>query len=58
MKYIEKCNIKDFNKDVIVFIRIMPSYCLDGVLFGRNYMVEKYGLVKNKDNVDFYKDKK
>jgi hypothetical protein len=57
-KYVEKCNIKDFNKDVIVFIRIMPSYCLDGVLFGRNYMVEKYGLVKNKDNVDFYKDKK
>ena len=50
--------MKNFNKDTIVFIRIMPSYCLDGVLFGRNYMVEKYGLVKNKDNVDFYKDKK
>lgn len=56
--YIEKSNVKDFNNDIIVFIRLMPSYCKDGVLYGRNFMVGKFGLVKNKDSVDFYKDKK
>lgn len=53
-KYIEKSNVKDFNNDTIVFLRIIPFYCKDG---GREYMQEKFGLVKNKNNVNFYKEK-
>lgn len=53
-KFVAKNDVISFNKDVITFVRILPSYCID---YGRKFMV-KHGLVKTKNNVDFYKDKK
>jgi hypothetical protein len=57
-KYVAKNEVISFNKDVITFVRILPSYCIDGCQYGRKFMETKFDLIKNKNNVDFYKEKK
>lgn len=56
-KHIDKSQIPDFYKDTITFLRITPSFCKDGVNYGRNFM-EKYNLkktgVQNEGHKEFY----
>lgn len=56
-KYIKKEEVKDFCKDIITFIRIKPSFCIDGVNYGRNFMKD-YDIIKkriqNENQIDFY----
>jgi hypothetical protein len=56
-KQIYKSNIPEFCKDTITFLRITPSFCQDGVNYGRNFM-EKYNIkktgVQNNNHKDFY----
>ena len=55
--YIEKNDIIGFFKDKITFIRIKNSFCIDGGLYGKNFML-KYDLIKkkiqNEKNIDMY----
>ena len=56
-KYIEKPQIlKKFEKEII-FLRITPSFCEDGVNYGRNFM-EKYNIkktgIQNDNHKEFY----
>jgi hypothetical protein len=56
-KYITKDKIKDFCANTITFIRISPSFCIDGVNYGRMFM-EKNNLkkigVQNDSQIEFY----
>lgn len=56
-KYIEKDKIKDLCKENITFIRISPSFCIDGVNYGRKFM-ENYNLkkigIQNDSQIEFY----
>ena len=61
-EYMENNNVKinDIIKkfeNTYVFIRIKPSFVIDGVLYGRKYM-ENYNIIKKKimdaNNTDFY----
>jgi len=56
-KNIEKSQIPDFCKDTITFLRITPSFCQDGVNYGRNFM-EKYNIkktgIQNDSHTNFY----
>jgi hypothetical protein len=56
-KYIKYSDVKGVFKDIILFARITPNFCIDGCNYGRIFM-EKYGLKKigqEKNNTDFYK---
>lgn len=56
-KYIKYTDVKTFFDDKMLFVRITPNFCIDGVNYGRNFM-EKYDLKKagqDKNNTDFYK---
>jgi hypothetical protein len=56
-KYLDKDTIKEFCKNIITFIRISPSFCVDGVNYGRNFMkknnLKKIG-VQNDEQIEFY----
>ena len=56
-KHINKSEISNFCKDAITFLRITPSFCQDGVNYGRNFM-EKYNIkkkgVQDNNNINFY----
>jgi hypothetical protein len=56
-KHIDKSQIPEFCKDTITFLRITPSFCQDGVNYGRNFM-ERYNIkktgVQNNNHVEFY----
>jgi len=56
-KNIEKSQIPDFCKNTITFLRIAPSFCQDGVNYGRNFM-EKYNIkksgIQNDGHLEFY----
>lgn len=56
-RYIEKKDIKAFCKDKITFMRITPSFCIDGCNYGRKFM-DKLNITKKKkqdnDDIDFY----
>lgn len=56
-KHIDKTQVREFCKDTITFLRIAPSFCQDGVNYGRNFM-EKYNIkktgVQNNNHVEFY----
>lgn len=56
-KYVKKQDIKTKFNDVITFIRISPTICIDGCDYGRKFM-EKYELEKNKGKYceNFYND--
>jgi len=45
-KYIYKNDIIEFSENTITFVRISPSFCLDGGNYGRSFM-EKYNIKKN-----------
>lgn len=56
-KYIEKTQILKIFEKEITFLRITPSFCQDGVNYGRNFM-EKYKIkktgIQNDNHKDFY----
>jgi len=56
-KNIDKSHIPEFCNDTITFLRITPSFCQDGVNYGRNFM-EKYNIkktgVQNNNHKEFY----
>jgi hypothetical protein len=56
-KYIEKSQILKICEEEITFIRITPSFCQDGVNYGRNFM-EKYNIkktgIQNDSHINFY----
>ena len=56
-KYIEKPQILKIYEKEITFLRITPSFCQDGVNYGRNFM-EKYKMkktgIQNDNHKDFY----
>jgi hypothetical protein len=56
-KYLDKDKIKEFCENIITFIRISPSFCIDGVNYGRNFM-EKNNLkkigIQNNQQIEFY----
>lgn len=56
-KYIEKPQILEICEKEITFLRISPSFCQDGVNYGRNFM-EKYKIkktgIQNDNHTDFY----
>ena len=56
-KNIEKSQIAEFCENTITFLRITPSFCADGVNYGRNFM-EKYNIkktgVQNNGQIHFY----
>jgi hypothetical protein len=54
-KHIDKSQISKFCKDTITFLRVTPSFCQDGVNYGRNFM-EKYNIKKTRVQNDSHKD--
>jgi len=54
-KHIDKLQIPYFCKNTITFLRITPSFCQDGVNYGRNFM-EKFNVKKTGIQNDNYKD--
>lgn len=54
-KYVGKNELVDSLKENMVFIRITPSFCIDGCNYGRNFL-EKYNLAKShsEDVTKFY----
>jgi hypothetical protein len=56
-KYLDKNKIKEFCENTITFIRISPSFCIDGVNYGRIFM-EKNNLkkigIQNNEQIEFY----
>jgi hypothetical protein len=56
-KYIEKPQILQICEKEITFLRITPSFCQDGVNYGRNFM-EKYNIkktgIQNNNHKNFY----
>jgi len=56
-KHLDKTQIQKFSEKEITFLRITPSFCQDGVNYGRNFM-EKYNIkktgVQNNNYKDFY----
>jgi hypothetical protein len=54
-KNIDKSHIPEFCKNTITFLRITPSFCQDGVNYGRNFM-EKFNVKKTGIQNDSYKD--
>ena len=56
-KNIDKSQIHEFCENTITFLRIAPSFCQDGVNYGRNFM-EKYNIkktgVQNNNHKEFY----
>jgi hypothetical protein len=56
-KHLDKTQISEFCKDKLTFLRITPSFCQDGVNYGRNFM-EKYNIkktgVQNNGHLEFY----
>ena len=54
-KHIDKSQISKFCKDTITFLRITPSFCQDGVNYGRNF-IEKYNIKKTRVQNDSHKD--
>lgn len=55
-KLILKTDVIEFNKDKLAFVRIVPSHCVDGCNYGREFMLHNYQLTKQKNNIVFYKD--
>jgi hypothetical protein len=56
-KNIDKTQVRQFCENTITFLRISPSFCQDGVNYGRNFM-EKYNIkktgVQNNNHLEFY----
>lgn len=56
-KYLDKNKVIEFCENIITFIRISPSFCLDGVNYGRKFM-EKRNLkkigIQNDEQIEFY----
>jgi len=56
-KNIDKTQVREFCENSITFLRISPSFCQDGVNYGRNFM-EKYNIkktgVQNDRHKEFY----
>ena len=56
-KYIDKIQVRKFCENTITFLRITPSFCQDGVNYGRNFM-EKYNIkktkIQNSNHKEFY----
>lgn len=56
-KNIDKTQVHQFCEKEITFLRITPSFCQDGVNYGRNFM-EKYNIkktgIQNDGHTDFY----
>jgi hypothetical protein len=56
-KNIDKTQVLQFCEKEITFLRISPSFCQDGVNYGRNFM-EKYNIkkrgVQNNNHIEFY----
>jgi hypothetical protein len=56
-KHLDKTQIQKFSEKEITFLRITPSFCQDGVNYGRNFM-EKYNIkktgVQNNNHLEFY----
>jgi hypothetical protein len=56
-KNIDKTQVREFCENTITFLRITPSFCQDGVYYGRNFM-EKYNIkksrIQNNSHTDFY----
>ena len=56
-KNIDKTQVHEFCENTITFLRISPSFCQDGVNYGRNFM-EKYNIkkrgVQNSNQTLFY----
>ena len=56
-KNIDKIQVREFCGNTITFLRITPSFCEDGVNYGRNFM-EKYKIkktgIQNDNHKDFY----
>ena len=56
-KNIDKTQVHQFCEKEITFLRIAPSFCQDGVNYGRNFM-EKYNIkktgVQNDGHTNFY----
>ena len=50
-RYIQKQYIKNKFNDVMTFIRITPTACIDGCNYGRKFM-EQYDIKKNKGDFD------
>ena len=55
-KHIFKNNVIEFNKNKITFVRFVPSHCVDGCYYGRQFMIDNYQLTKQKNNIVFYKN--
>ena len=57
-KYIRKDDVQNLIKNKMTFIRITSSSCVDGVNYGRNFMLN-YNIIKqrvqNDATIDFYK---
>jgi hypothetical protein len=54
-KHLDKTQIQKFSEKEITFLRITPSFCQDGVNYGRNFM-EKYNIKKTGVQNDCHKE--